>query len=79
MDRAQTVSDGCAEAFQFGFYHMLELRFEVSAEGLENFIKVGGRKLILPWARNTPEQQEYFTCFAEPGADPLTVELEGGW
>lgn len=76
MEHMQTVSDKCVEAFQFGCYHMLELRRELSPEALENFIKIGGRKLILPWAKNTPEQQEYFVCFAEAGSDPLTVELQ---
>lgn len=76
VQHSQAITDQCAEKFQFGVFHILELREELSREALKNFIKIGGRKLILPWERNTLEQREYFECFAEGGADPLTVELE---
>ncbi|EER37348.1 hypothetical protein HCEG_07266 [Histoplasma capsulatum var. duboisii H88] len=72
----RTITDQCAEKFQFGFYHMLELRQELSDQAVSDFISIGGRKLIQPWEKNTPEQREYFGCFAEPGTDPLSVILE---
>ncbi|KLJ06647.1 hypothetical protein EMPG_17859 [Blastomyces silverae] len=73
---AQTISDQCAEKFQFGFYHILELRQELSDRVVGDFISIGGRKLIQPWERNSPEQRGYFECFAEAGADPLSIKLE---
>ncbi|PGH08581.1 hypothetical protein GX51_01100 [Blastomyces parvus] len=73
---AQTISDQCAEKFQFGFYHILELRQALSDRAVSDFISIGGRKLILPWERNSPEQREYFECWAEAGADPLSIKLE---
>ncbi|KAJ6180831.1 hypothetical protein N7519_011292 [Penicillium mononematosum] len=74
--RSELISDDCAEKFKFGYYHLLELRQELGAEHIANFIRVGGRKLMLPWNQNSEDQKEYFSCFAEPGADPFTVELE---
>jgi hypothetical protein len=74
--RSQSISDDCAKDFQFGFYHILELRQELLQKDIERFIQIEGRKLILPWELNSLDQQEYFTCFAEAGADPLTVVLE---
>ena len=71
--RSQKISNECAKDFQFGFYHILELRQELSSSDIENFIQIEGRKLILPWEQNSVDQQEYFTCFAEAGTDPLTV------
>ncbi|CAP92142.1 hypothetical protein PCH_Pc13g10730 [Penicillium rubens Wisconsin 54-1255] len=50
----------------FGHYHLLELRQEL---GAEHFIRVGGRKFMLPWDQNSEAQKE-------SGADPFTVELE---
>ncbi|OAX78741.1 hypothetical protein ACJ72_06951 [Emergomyces africanus] len=73
---AQTISDQCAEKFKFGFYHILELRQELSDQAVSDFISIGGRKLILPWEQNTPEQREYFEYFADSGVDPLSVKLE---
>lgn len=76
VKRSEFVSDDCAHKFKFGHYHLLELRQELGAERTSDFIRVGGRKFMLPWDQNSEAQKEYFSCFAEPGADPFTVELE---
>ncbi|KAG5292610.1 hypothetical protein I7I48_04753 [Histoplasma ohiense] len=47
----QTITDQCAEEFQFGFYHMLELRQKLSDRAVSDFIFIGGRKLIQPWGK----------------------------
>ncbi|OAX80514.1 hypothetical protein ACJ72_05153 [Emergomyces africanus] len=75
VEHGEIISDECAEMFQFGCYHMLELRQELSPGEIQDFINIGGRKLILPWDKNTLDQQEYFCCFAEPESDPLAVKL----
>ena len=66
VKRSEFVSDACAHKFKFGHYHLLELRQEL---GAEHFIRVGGRKFMLPWDQNSEAQKE-------SGADPFTVELE---
>jgi hypothetical protein len=76
VKRSEFVSDACAHMFKFGHYHLLELRQALGAERTSDFIRVGGRKFMLPWDQNSEAQKEYFSCFAEPGADPFTVELE---
>ncbi|KAJ5945314.1 hypothetical protein N7516_005482 [Penicillium verrucosum] len=76
LQKSEFVSDDCANKFKFGHYHLLELRQELGPEATARFIRVGGRKFILPWDQNSEDQREYFCVFAEPGADPLTTELE---
>lgn len=76
VQRSQTISEDCANHFKFGYYHILELRMELGPQDTENFIQIGGRKLILPWDQNSSDQQEYYTCFTMPGTDPLTAVIE---
>ncbi|QSS60372.1 no significant blast [Histoplasma capsulatum] len=59
-----------------GSYCLLELRLKLTPGDIQYFVDIGGRKLMLHWEKNTPDQQQYFRCFAELGADPLTVELD---
>ncbi|KAK2744711.1 hypothetical protein FQN55_006630 [Onygenales sp. PD_40] len=71
-----TISDQCAEKFRLGFYHMAEIRIHVPATTFDILVRLGIRKMLIPWEDNTPEQQEYYSCLAEPGSDPLTVPLD---
>src|SRR5690606_27463871 len=76
--RDEQVTDECARSLQCGYYHMFELREELEepeAEALDTFLKIGGRKFLLPWDQNSPDQRDYYLCFAEAGTDPFTVPL----
>ncbi|KAK2795565.1 hypothetical protein FQN51_000419 [Onygenales sp. PD_10] len=75
-ERNDTISDQCAEKFRLGFYHMAEIRIHVPATTFDILVRLGIRKMLIPWEDNTPEQQEYYSCLAEPGSDPLTVPLD---
>ncbi|KAK2802646.1 hypothetical protein FQN50_007254 [Emmonsiellopsis sp. PD_5] len=76
IQNSEYISDDCANKFRFGHYHLLELRQELGQDDTAKFITVGGRKFIIPWDQNSDDQREFFCVFAEPGADPLTAELE---
>ncbi|KAK2795337.1 hypothetical protein FQN50_009763 [Emmonsiellopsis sp. PD_5] len=71
-----TISDECAQKFRLGFYHMAEIRLHVPQTTFDILVRLGIRNMLIPWEHNTPEQQEYYSCLAEPGSDPLTVPLE---